>query len=131
MWNLPTAIRISHALEEFKPFWNEDPIKMDNVASLADYRRQTRIAVCASETLATRTAFRALLAAEAVDIVMLDLSWCGGLSEGRKIAALDVPSAVVTRSSQHETVDEDDTSTAGRTRGIAGGLWWTAGGSNS
>jgi L-alanine-DL-glutamate epimerase-like enolase superfamily enzyme len=29
-----------------------------------------------------------MLAADAVDIVMLDLAWCGGLTEGRKIAAL-------------------------------------------
>ena len=26
--------------------------------------------------------------AEATDVVMLDLAWCGGLTEGRKIAAL-------------------------------------------
>ena len=31
--------------------------------------------------------FRNLLAGDAVDIVMLDLSWCGGLTEARKIAA--------------------------------------------
>ena len=29
-----------------------------------------------------------LLAGDAVDVVMLDLSWCGGLTEARKIAAL-------------------------------------------
>ena len=33
-------------------------------------------------------AFRDLLAADAVDMVMLDLAWCGGLTDGRKIAAL-------------------------------------------
>ena len=32
--------------------------------------------------------FRDLLAADALDFVMLDLAWCGGLTEGRKIAAL-------------------------------------------
>src|SRR5438477_10258021 len=32
--------------------------------------------------------FRELLAKQAVDYVMLDLGWCGGLSEGKKIAAL-------------------------------------------
>jgi L-alanine-DL-glutamate epimerase-like enolase superfamily enzyme len=88
MWNLPTAVRIAQALEEFKPFWSEDPIKMDSVASLREYKLQTRIPVCASETLATRSSFRDILAAEAVDIAMLDLSWCGGISEARKIAAM-------------------------------------------
>ena len=32
--------------------------------------------------------FRDLLAGDALDVVMLDLSWCGGITEGRKIAAL-------------------------------------------
>jgi galactonate dehydratase len=32
--------------------------------------------------------FRNLLAADALDFVMLDLAWCGGITEGRKIAAL-------------------------------------------
>jgi len=44
--------------------------------------------VCASETLATRHAFRQLLAKHAVDYVMLDLGWCGGLSEAKKIAGM-------------------------------------------
>ena len=88
MWNLPAALRIARALEPFQPFWAEDPIKMDNVAAIAEFRRGTRIPVCASETLATRSAFRDLLEAQATDIVMLDLSWCGGISEAKKIAAM-------------------------------------------
>jgi galactonate dehydratase len=88
MWNLPMALRIAHALEPYQPFWAEDPIKMDNVQAIAEYRRGTRIPVCASETLATRSAFRDLLEARATDIVMLDLSWCGGISEAKKIATM-------------------------------------------
>jgi L-alanine-DL-glutamate epimerase-like enolase superfamily enzyme len=61
---------------------------MDNVAAIAEYRRGTSIPVCASETMATRSAFRDLLEAKATDIVMLDLSWCGGLSEAKKIATM-------------------------------------------
>jgi len=46
------------------------------------------VPICASETLATRRAFREFLQADAVDVVMLDLSWCGGIGEAKKIAAL-------------------------------------------
>ena len=60
---------------------------MVNAQVLADYRRQAGIRVCASETLATRWGFRELLERDAVDYVMLDLSWCGGLTEAKKIAA--------------------------------------------
>lgn len=88
MWNLPTAVRIAQALEEFKPFWAEDPIQMTNLDTIAEYRSRTRIPVCASETLATRQPFLHLLKNNAVDYVMLDLSWVGGISEAKKIAAL-------------------------------------------
>ncbi len=88
MWNLPTAQRIARALEPFDPFWAEDPIKMDDMGALAEYARTTRIPVCASETLATRASYRDLLGAQAVSVVMPDLSWCGGLSEAKKIATL-------------------------------------------
>jgi galactonate dehydratase len=70
-------------------FWAEDPImKMDDAKGLADLRRQTRVPVCGSETLGGVVPYRDMLAADALDFVMLDLAWCGGLSEGRKIAAL-------------------------------------------
>jgi L-alanine-DL-glutamate epimerase-like enolase superfamily enzyme len=88
LWNLPTAVRIADALAEYNVYWSEDPIKMIDLDVLADYRRRVRIPVCASETLATRQVFRDLLARQAVDYVMLDLGWCGGLSEAKKIAAI-------------------------------------------
>ena len=88
MWNLTSAIAIAKELSEYKPYWSEDPIKMDSVQALADYRRHAGIPVCGSETLATRGVFRDLLAADALDVVMIDLSWCGGISEGKKISAL-------------------------------------------
>jgi galactonate dehydratase len=88
LWNLPSAKRICAALEEFEPFWYEDPIKMNNADALASLAASTPVPICASETLATRSAFRELLERDAVGIVMLDLSWVGGLSEARKIAAM-------------------------------------------
>ncbi len=89
LWNTTSAIRICRALEDVGVLWAEDPIaKMDDAHALADLRRQTRTPICGSETLAGTVPFRDLLAAGALDFVMLDLAWCGGLTEGRKIAAL-------------------------------------------
>jgi L-alanine-DL-glutamate epimerase-like enolase superfamily enzyme len=87
-WNLQAAIRIAEALEEIRPLWYEDPIRMDNADALAEFARSTRVPVTASETLTTRYAFRELLERRAVGIVMLDPGWVGGLSEARRIAAL-------------------------------------------
>ncbi|MDB5851365.1 MAG: Gluconate dehydratase [Rhodoferax sp.] len=89
LWGTHAAARICHALEDYGVFWVEDPIsKMDDAAALLDLRRQTRAFICGSETLGGAKTFRNLLAADALDVVMLDLAWCGGFTEGRKIAAL-------------------------------------------
>lgn len=88
LWNLPSAIRIAEALEPYGIAWLEDPIRMVNAQALAALASATTIPITASETLATRYAYRELLECDAVGIVMPDLSWCGGLSEARKIASL-------------------------------------------
>lgn len=87
IWSLPAALEIAAALRDVGIYWMEDPIKMVNAGALADYRRQSGMRVCASETLATRYGFRELLEKDALDYVMIDLSWCGGLTESKKIAA--------------------------------------------
>lgn len=88
MWNLTAAKRIARAIEPYEPFWYEDPIKMDSLATIAEFAKSTRIPVTASETLGYRGSFRQLLEMNAVGYVMLDLAWVGGLSEARKIAAM-------------------------------------------
>ena len=88
-WSVTAAIRICQALEEHGVFWVEDPLnKMDNIPGLQDMRAKVRVPICGSETLGGTATFRDLLAAQALDVVMVDLGWCGGLTVGRKIAAL-------------------------------------------
>lgn len=48
----------------------------------------TRVPIAASETLATRWSYREVLDRNAAGIVMVDLSWTGGVSEARKIGPL-------------------------------------------
>ena len=88
LWNLPTAKQIARTLEQYAPTWYEDPIRMNSPAALAEYARSTPVWVCASETLGSRYPFKDLLELGATHIAMVDLCWSGGLTEGRKIAAL-------------------------------------------
>lgn len=88
LWKLLPAMEIARELAEFRTFWHEDPIKMDTLGNLKRYAEVSRAPICASETLGTRWAFRDLLETEAAGVVMLDVSWCGGLSEARKIASM-------------------------------------------
>lgn len=88
MWQLLPAMQIAKALAPYQTFWHEDPIKMDSLSSLKRYAEVSPAPISASETLATRWGFRDLLETGAAGVVMLDLSWCGGLSEARKIASM-------------------------------------------
>ncbi|MEC8593988.1 MAG: mandelate racemase/muconate lactonizing enzyme family protein [SAR324 cluster bacterium] len=88
LWNLPTACRIAEAVKPFQPYWMEDPVKIDSLSVVGEYRQRTGLPVTASETLSYRTGYKDLLEAKAVDIVMPDLSWCGGISEAKKIATM-------------------------------------------
>jgi galactonate dehydratase len=88
VWNLPSAIRIAKAVEPYDPLWFEDPVRMDNLDALAQFKASTPVPTTASETLSTRYAFREMLEKRAVSIVMLDCGWVGGLSEAKKVATM-------------------------------------------
>ena len=88
LWNLPAAKQIAKELEQYKPTWYEDPIKMNSPQALAEYARSTNVWVCASETLGSRWPYKDFLERDAVHVVMVDLCRTGGLTEGRKIASL-------------------------------------------
>jgi galactonate dehydratase len=88
LWDLPVANKIARALEEFEPYWFEDPVKADDLVALAEFARSTRVPVAASETLSGRFAFKELMERGAAGVVMLDISWCGGIGEAKKIATM-------------------------------------------
>ncbi len=88
MWQLLPAMRIARALAPYGTYWHEDPIKMASLQTLRRYAEASTAPICASETLATRWQFRDLLETGVAGVVMLDIAWCGGLSEARKIAAM-------------------------------------------
>src|SRR6478735_2987804 len=88
LWNLPAAMQIAKALEPYKPTWYEDPIRMNSPQALAEFAASTDVWVCASETLGSRFPYKDMLDRGAVHVVMVDLCWTGGLTEGRKIASM-------------------------------------------
>jgi len=88
LWSLPAALRISEALEDVRPAWIEDPIRSDDPGALAEFKRHSKLRVCAGETLGTRWSFRDLLEQRSIDVLMCDPVWVGGVSEARRIAAM-------------------------------------------
>ena len=87
-FQLPSALRLADALREIRPFWLEDVLRVDNVDTLADFRRQSGMPIAASEMLLGRSCYLALLKAGAADYVMIDPTWSGGISETRRIIDL-------------------------------------------
>ena len=88
LWQLLPAMQIARALTPYQTFWHEDPIRMDSLSSLKRYADASTAPISASETLGNRWGFRDLLETGVAGVVMMDLSWCGGLSEARKIASM-------------------------------------------
>ena len=82
------AIRLAQAIEKFNPLWFEEPVPPDNVAAMARVAGATGIPVATGERLTTKAEFAPILQAGAAAILQPATGRCGGLWEGRKIAAL-------------------------------------------
>ena len=64
----------------------EDAMLNANAVAYARLAQETSVPICMSETLATRYEYREFFEQRACDVVMYDLTWCGGVSEAKKIA---------------------------------------------
>ncbi len=87
-WRLPAAIRIARALEPYDIEWLEDMLLAHDIGAIAELKAATTIPILASEYLVTRHQFLPLLERRAADIVMLDPTWTGGITESHKIGSL-------------------------------------------
>lgn len=87
-YSVPEAKRFCRLLEDADLFWFEEPINSDNYRGTAEVRATTSIPIAAGESEFTRFDFRDLIEARAVDVLQPDMAICGGLTEGRRIAAL-------------------------------------------
>jgi L-alanine-DL-glutamate epimerase-like enolase superfamily enzyme len=85
-WNLPSAVRIAKSLEPYNILFLEDMLLQSNLKSYVTLARETSIPLVISERLATRFGFREYLESEIGGIAMYDVTWCGGISEGKKIS---------------------------------------------
>jgi L-rhamnonate dehydratase len=86
---VPYTIALAEALRPYRVGWIEEPLPPD------DYDGHSRIkAACpwqrfsTGEHESTRYGFRELIARQCVDILQPDLTWVGGVTEARKIAAM-------------------------------------------
>lgn len=85
---LPAALRIAEGLRPLQPLWLEDILKTDNLETLVDFRRQSRMPISISEMLLSRADYAQVLSHFGADYVMIDPTWVGGISESVRLAHL-------------------------------------------
>jgi len=85
-FNTPAAIRIGRALEEFDPFFIEEPTGSEDLEALRLVADSLKAPVASGERLVTRYAFKPMIDRHAVDILQIDPGRAGGLLEARIVA---------------------------------------------
>lgn len=89
------AIKIAKGIEEFNPFWFEEPVLAENIDALATTKKNINIPVVTGEELYTKFEFREVFEKQAVDIINPDVCNVGGILELKEIAAMAEPYYVV------------------------------------
>jgi L-alanine-DL-glutamate epimerase-like enolase superfamily enzyme len=86
--DVPHALRLARAIAPHDITWFEQPLVLEDLAGMARIQVEGGIPVCGNESEYGLTAFRRLIDSNAVHYVQYDVTVSGGLSFGRKIAAL-------------------------------------------
>jgi galactonate dehydratase len=82
------AIRYAQAIAPFDPLWFEEPTPPENPEAMALVAQQSTVPIATGERLVSKYEFARVLQSGAASILQLNLGRCGGLLEGKKIAAL-------------------------------------------
>ncbi|MFC3123498.1 mandelate racemase/muconate lactonizing enzyme family protein [Pseudoroseomonas globiformis] len=82
------TLRFCRKVEDLDIFFIEEPCDPFDIGTLKKISDGVRIPVAVGERLYTRYGFRPVFEAHAADIVQPDLALCGGILEGKKIAAM-------------------------------------------
>lgn len=82
------AVRVARAIEQYNPFWYEEPVCAENLDALAEARREINLPIVTGEALYTKAEFRDVFEKRAADIINPDICNCGGILELKEIAAM-------------------------------------------
>lgn len=82
------AIVLGRAIEPYRPFFYEDPIRPDNIDAMAEVAQKIAVPIATGERIHTIYEFEMLLTRNAVQYVRPDVCMAGGITHCKKIAAL-------------------------------------------
>jgi len=81
------AIWLCQEFEQYRPYFVEDPLRVENSQSYRNLRNRTTVPLAAGEQYNSKWEFRQVIEEELIDFARVDLCICGGITEAKKIAA--------------------------------------------
>ena len=84
LWSPVAAKKIFEATKDLNLSWIEDPIYPDLLDEYATLRSKGYAPIAHGETVSSMTRVNALLKNDYIDVLTLDLGWCGGFTQGIK-----------------------------------------------
>jgi D-galactarolactone cycloisomerase len=86
--DVPTALKVGRAMQDLGIYWFEEPLSPDNIDGNAQLAAALDIPIALGEADFMMYGAREFLARKAVDIFQPNISRTGGITEGRRIAAM-------------------------------------------
>jgi L-alanine-DL-glutamate epimerase-like enolase superfamily enzyme len=87
-YDAKTAIQMARRFEEYEIFWLEEPLHPDNLEGYRRLSESVDVRIAAGEEESSRASFIDLMDRGKVDVVQVDVTRVGGLTEAKKIAYL-------------------------------------------
>ena len=81
------AVRFCKAVEPYRPFFIEDPLRSENPEVYKHLRTQTSVSIACGEQFSSKWDFSYLIENQLIDHARFDICIGGGFTEGKKIAA--------------------------------------------
>ena len=84
--DLPDVVWLCREIEQFEPYFIEDPLRCENPDSFKTLRPRVHVPLAAGEQFNSKWEFRQLIEDEFIDYARIDICIAGGFTEARKIA---------------------------------------------
>lgn len=94
-WDLEYTTAFLRDASDHHLGWVEEPLLPHDIAGYTQLRRSQPVAVAGGEHLFGPHESERFLRAECVDIIQVDVTWCGGLNVAREVATVAQESGVV------------------------------------
>ena len=82
----PQAIEMCRNVEQYRPYFIEEPLRAENPSSYRSFARQVNVPIAVGEVWTSKWNFREVIEDESISYARIDVCNVGGLTEALKIA---------------------------------------------